>query len=32
MVEYRQMQKANDEELGYLRVGNRAKEEEVTRI
>lgn len=26
------MQKANDEELGYLRVGNRAKEEEVTRI
>lgn len=32
MVEYRQLQKTTDEELGYLRVGSRGKEEEITRI
>ena len=32
MVEYRQLQKTTDEELGYLRVGLRGKEEQITRI
>lgn len=32
MVEFRQMQKSTDEELGYLRVGGRGKEAEITRI
>lgn len=32
LCEYRQMQKATDEELGYLRIGARAKDEEVNRV
>jgi hypothetical protein len=32
LTEYRHLQKVTDEEIGHLRIGSRAKEEEVTRV